>query len=172
MPVITGYNTNVSHAGRKLHVQTEDSGTHRPHLTTHVFIRGGQILATRRTEYGGWPIDGLERGEFIRYLIKLQHGLMISRVRAGKFDQGLELGEHPAAAPFSEAGLELATVRHGLELARAKRARGASESTPEAVGDARVLALTAVAQAQVDPSENLNQIMLADISSALATRAA
>ena len=41
----------MKHRGRVFHIQTEDSGVNRPHLITHLFVDGGRIIKSTRSDY-------------------------------------------------------------------------------------------------------------------------
>jgi hypothetical protein len=95
--MITGYNTDVRHAGRSFHVQTEDKGTSNPYIESLVYV-GGQVLAARRTDYG----DALSRGaadKAITEIMDRQHRTMIAAIQDGEYDaQVLELFGEQATA--------------------------------------------------------------------------
>jgi hypothetical protein len=85
--MVTGFNTDVDHAGRIYHVQTEDKGVDNPIIETLIYL-GGEILASRRSSYA----DLLDRGvgeKEIAERIESQHNRMIlesgggTRPRAG-----------------------------------------------------------------------------------------
>lgn len=83
-PVITGYNTDVSHNSRYFHVQTEDKGSSNPFIESLIYV-GGQVLAAKRTGYA----EVLEEGkgnEAIIAMMDRQHRSMISAIRSGEFD--------------------------------------------------------------------------------------
>ncbi|MDJ0761372.1 MAG: hypothetical protein QNJ97_00165 [Myxococcota bacterium] len=81
---LLGYNTNVRHAGRLFHIQTEDSGVGRPHIITHLFVKG-TILATKKTSYNHLlEEEDLETG--VRNLMKDQHRAMFIELRDGVHD--------------------------------------------------------------------------------------
>ncbi len=48
--VVVGYNHNVKYRGQTYHAQTEDSGSDRAQIVTHLFL-GGNIVASKRTSY-------------------------------------------------------------------------------------------------------------------------
>ena len=48
--VLTGYNTDIEHAGTVYHVQTEDKGRSNPFVESLVYA-SGEILYSRRTPY-------------------------------------------------------------------------------------------------------------------------
>ncbi|MCP4604080.1 MAG: hypothetical protein GY847_26755 [Proteobacteria bacterium] len=82
---LVGYNTNVRHAGKLFHIQTEDSGVGHPHVITHLFTQG-TILATKKTSYAHLlEEENLEAG--IRLLMKDQHKGMFIELRDGVHDQ-------------------------------------------------------------------------------------
>jgi hypothetical protein len=85
MPVmVTGFNTDVEHAGRIYHVQTEDKGVDNPLIETLVY-RGGEILAARRSSYEELRAAGFEESAISRR-IEEQHNAVIADVRAGRFE--------------------------------------------------------------------------------------
>lgn len=95
--MITGYNTDVSHADVVFHVQTEDKGRTVASIESLVYV-GGQILGKRRTSYK----SVLDRGEGKKAIVDLmdrQHRLMIAEIRNGKYDSdvGVETSPPPAA---------------------------------------------------------------------------
>jgi hypothetical protein len=80
-----GFNNNVKHRGRVFHIQTEDSGVARPHITTHLFADGGLILKSCRTDYS----DVLQQPDMVAILrkrMKDQHKAMFIDLREGKLD--------------------------------------------------------------------------------------
>ena len=48
--MITGFNTDIPHAGVTYHVQTEDKGLDTPLILSLVYV-GGAISASKRTNY-------------------------------------------------------------------------------------------------------------------------
>lgn len=82
--MVTGFNTDVQHAGKIYHVQTEDRGLQNPIIETLIYM-GGEILAARRSSYA----DLLDRGpdeKEIAGRIEAQHNRMILDIREGKYD--------------------------------------------------------------------------------------
>lgn len=93
--MITGYNTDVSHQGQVLHVQTEDKGLETAWIESLVYA-GGQILARKRSSYKTLLDQGKGRGA-ISELMDRQHRLVIAEVRRGRFDTKLaSLAPQPA----------------------------------------------------------------------------
>lgn len=93
-----GYNHNIPHRGRLYHVQTEDSGTQKAHIFTHVFY-DGTIIASNRVEYR----DKLESENLDAVIIALMqdsHKSMIRQLRSGSFDDKIVkfIGPHPEAS--------------------------------------------------------------------------
>lgn len=92
--MVTGYNTDVEHAGRIYHVQTEDKGSSNPIIETLVYMRG-EILAARQSRYDDLKAAGFPEAEIAKR-IEAQHNGVIADVRAGKF----EIKQKPR--PFGE----------------------------------------------------------------------
>jgi hypothetical protein len=82
---LLGYNNNVRHKGKVFHIQTEDSGTKYGHITTHLFMDGGQILKSVKTSYAEY-IDSERVTDIVREMMKQQHKAMFIALRDGKFD--------------------------------------------------------------------------------------
>jgi hypothetical protein len=105
--LLPGFNHNVRHAGKLYHVQTEDSGTANPHITTHLFL-GGNVIASERSSYADEVGLG-DLAERVRRMMQAQHKEMLRRVVRGAFDDAvtgrsfqpgeLSLGEGEAAPP-------------------------------------------------------------------------
>jgi hypothetical protein len=85
VPPLLGYNNNVRYLGRTFHIQTEDSGTKYARIMTHLFIDGGHIVKTTRTEYGA-VVGQPDMPETVRRMMKEQHKNMFLALRAGEFD--------------------------------------------------------------------------------------
>jgi len=99
-----GFNNNVRHKGRALHIQTEDSGVKHPHVITHLFADGGRILKSTKTSYAEF-LEEDELPKKVRALMQEQHKAMFIALRAGKFDH--MLGDTPGdVAPVKD---EIAT---------------------------------------------------------------
>jgi hypothetical protein len=82
---LLGYNTNVRHAGKVFHVQTEDSGRDRPHIITHLFTEG-TILATKKQGYAE-VLESPDWEDRVRQLMKDQHKAMFVELRDGDHDE-------------------------------------------------------------------------------------
>ena len=81
---VSGFNHNITHAGRVFHVQTEDSGVNNPNIITHLFV-GGNILASKKTSYAEvLKADNLP--ELVRQLMEDQHKQMLRNVVNGVYD--------------------------------------------------------------------------------------
>jgi len=99
-PPLLGYNNNVRYLGRTFHIQTEDSGTKYARIMTHLFIDGGRIVKTTRTEYGA-VLEQPNMAETLRRMMKEQHKNMFLSLRAGEFDDIIEralIGDAPASS--------------------------------------------------------------------------
>jgi hypothetical protein len=81
---VSGFNHNITHAGRVFHVQTEDSGINNPNIITHLFV-GGNILASKKTSYAELlKAENLQ--ELVRQLMEDQHKQMLRNVVSGVYD--------------------------------------------------------------------------------------
>jgi hypothetical protein len=98
---LLGYNTNVRHAGKLFHIQTEDSGRDHPHIITHLFT-AGTILATKKTPYDQM-LESDEWEDLVRQLMKDQHKSMFVELRDGVHD---EIASQILGEPVGEAAAE------------------------------------------------------------------
>jgi hypothetical protein len=97
-PPLLGYNNNVRYLGRTFHIQTEDSGIKYARIMTHLFIDGGRIVKSTRTEYVA-ALGQPDMAETVRRMMKDQHKSMFLALRAGEFDGLIARvigGEQPA----------------------------------------------------------------------------
>ena len=88
--VLTGYNTDIEHAGTTYHVQTEDKGRSNPIVETLVYARG-EILYSRRTSYREL-VDEKVDNDAIALLMERQHRTIVEAIRRGRL---AELGDTP-----------------------------------------------------------------------------
>lgn len=86
--MITGYNTDVSHATVVFHVQTEDKGLQTAWIESLIYV-GGQILARQRSSYKS-QLDEGGGSRVIADLMDRQHRKMLRDIKLGKFDAKLE----------------------------------------------------------------------------------
>ncbi|MFZ5861604.1 MAG: hypothetical protein ACOYXR_01960 [Nitrospirota bacterium] len=80
--MISGINTDIEHAGKTYHVQTEDGGAQNPVIVTHLFA-GGAILSSQRVSYA----DVLKSGpnpEAVREMMKQQHQTMVKNLTSNQ----------------------------------------------------------------------------------------
>jgi hypothetical protein len=82
---LLGYNNNVPYKGNVYHVQTEDSGSKRPHVITHLFADGGRIVKTKKTSYAHF-VESENLTERVRALMRDQHKGIIISLRVGELD--------------------------------------------------------------------------------------
>lgn len=83
---LVGFNSNVRYRGHTFHIQTEDSGRARPHLTTLLFADGGHIIASHRSEYAallGEP--NWER--VVKKRMQDQHRAVLRELMSGSLDE-------------------------------------------------------------------------------------
>jgi hypothetical protein len=97
--VITGFNTDIEHAGITYHIQTEDKGLKTPLILSLVYV-GGTILASKRTSYQDLIDSGFEQKELAERLQR-QHKLICAAVRAGRIEDLKRLGERGTGARTS-----------------------------------------------------------------------
>lgn len=86
LPPQVGFNNNVKHRGRVFHIQTEDSGVSRPHITTHLFVDGGVVVKSKRTDYSD-DLDEPDLVNLLRKRMKDQHKGMFIALREGLLDR-------------------------------------------------------------------------------------
>ncbi len=82
--MITGFNTDVKHAGKVFHVQTEDKGVNNPKIETLIYV-GGQIIDSVRQDYSEKIKDGYDEA-LITQLMEDQHQRVIRDIKTGKYD--------------------------------------------------------------------------------------
>ncbi len=82
--MITGFNTDVKHAGKIFHVQTEDRGLNNPKIETLIYL-GGQIIDSIKQDYSEKIKDGYNE-ELINQLMEEQHQKVIRDIKIGKYD--------------------------------------------------------------------------------------
>jgi hypothetical protein len=92
--VITGFNTDVKHADRVYHVQTEDRGIANPVIESLVYV-GGEILLSKKSPYRDLVTGDRVDEKALREMMDLQHRRVIEAVRRGRLDKG-KIGEAPA----------------------------------------------------------------------------
>jgi len=118
-PPLLGYNNNVRYKGRTFHIQTEDSGTKYARIVTHLFVDGGRIVKSIRTQYTEF-LRSADMAETVRRMMKEQHKGMFLSLRAGEFDDAISriVGEAdatmtpvpPSLDPNSERSNALASM--------------------------------------------------------------
>jgi hypothetical protein len=91
--VITGFNTDVKHAERVYHVQTEDRGMANPVVESLVYV-GGEILLSKKSPYRDLITGDRVDEKALREMMDLQHRRVIEAVRRGRLDKG-KVGEAP-----------------------------------------------------------------------------
>jgi hypothetical protein len=97
--VITGFNTDVKHAQRVYHVQTEDRGLANPVVESLVYV-GGEILLSKKSPYRDLIRGDRVDEKALREMMDLQHRRMIEAVRRGRLD-----GEQPPDTDWDDETL-------------------------------------------------------------------
>jgi hypothetical protein len=83
--VLTGYNTDIDHAGTVYHVQTEDKGRSNPYVESLVYA-SGEILYSRRTPYHDLVEQGVEP-QAVAAIMERQHRSIVEAIGAGRLQQ-------------------------------------------------------------------------------------
>jgi hypothetical protein len=122
-PPLLGFNNNVRHQGRVFHIQTEDSGTRRARIVTHLFVDGGRIVRTTRTDYSE-HVGREDMVPVLRRLMKEQHKAMFIRLRSGALDDIID----QACGGSAPAG---AAAKRSSEAPAEPAERGSAEPTSQ-----------------------------------------
>ena len=131
-----GYNTNIRHKSKLYHIQTEDSGIGRPYITTHLFVDGGRIIATRKTDYSNFlKEENLE--EIIRNLMMKQHKAMAIALRDCVFDKKESRQDLSVQTPQEEQPAQRFSL-NTLERAAEARVAESAARKPSQRKNARV----------------------------------
>lgn len=78
-----GFNTNVPYKDMLFHIQTEDSGTQNPVITTLLYNQGA-IIASKKTSYS--HLVGSEDWKAkVLQMMKAQHQGMVKDLMAGRY---------------------------------------------------------------------------------------
>jgi len=82
--MIPGFNHNVRYKGVLYHVQTEDSGSDNPVVTTLLY-QAGTILHSKRTSYAD-IVSSEKMDDVVREIMREQHKMMLLDLKNGVFD--------------------------------------------------------------------------------------
>jgi hypothetical protein len=104
-----GFNHNARRGDQVVHVQTEDAGPRRAHVTTHLFVAGGRIAATKRTSYAEL-LGGAGLRERVRELMRRQHRAMLAEVYRGEHDASLPAPPAAVSPPPSSGVVPTASA--------------------------------------------------------------
>ncbi len=83
--MITGFNTDIKHAERVFHIQTEDRGLGNPVVESLVYV-GGEILLSKKSPYKEHIKGDRVDEKVVRQIMDLQHRRIIEAIRRGRFD--------------------------------------------------------------------------------------
>jgi len=81
----SGFNTDVSHRDRVLHIQTEDRGPIHPVIDTTVY-QNGHVLFRKTLSYAEFAASSAFTVEWLRGRVAEHHRTVIEDLRAGLFD--------------------------------------------------------------------------------------
>jgi len=139
-PTLTGFNNNVRYRGMRFHIQTEDSGVTRPHITTHLFADGGHVIKSLRTDYAQY-VDHPERVSLVQRLMREQHRAMALELRDGKLDATIDRFGPPApeAEESEPAPTTQLSARPPAPLASGERGLVSAPGAPASVAAAPVV---------------------------------
>lgn len=84
--MLTGFNTDIKHAERVYHVQTEDRGPSNPVVESLVYV-GGEILLSKKSPYAEHVHGDRIDEKAVRELMDLQHRKILEAIRRGRLDQ-------------------------------------------------------------------------------------
>jgi hypothetical protein len=112
--VITGFNTDIKHAERVFHVQTEDRGLGNPVVESLVYV-GGEILLSKRSSYKEQISESRVDEKIVKEMMDLQHRRIIEAIRRGRFD-GVKPGD---PAPVEEPPAAAVTISPAAAAAAA-----------------------------------------------------
>lgn len=93
--VLTGYNTDIDHAGTVYHVQTEDKGRSNPYVESLVYA-SGEILYSRRTPYHDLVEQGVEP-QAVAAIMERQHRSIVEAIGAGRLETLMSRDEEVAS---------------------------------------------------------------------------
>ena len=153
-------------------MQTEDSGVSRPHIVTHLFVDGGRIIKSTRTDYSE-HLGRADMSTLVRRMMKEQHKAMFIALRDGQLNDTIvqvlgPLPDEAAREPRASKAPPLPS----------RRRTGPSPTLPEIVGGEP----TPVPEPSVKkpsstpapvprrPAPTLTELMLADLESARSRR--
>lgn len=86
--MISGYNHNIKYKDEIFHIQTENSGSKNPIISTLLYHKG-IILASKKTNYSDF-ISSENLDEVVVDLMQQQHKSMIRELFKGEFDNKIE----------------------------------------------------------------------------------
>jgi hypothetical protein len=126
--VLTGFNTDIEHAGRVYHVQTEDKGSSNPYIESLVYSQG-EILYSRRTPYHELIAKGIDP-KTVANLMERQHRTIAEAIRRGMLNKlagGVEIPDVDdatlASEPVEEPGEERTLDQVILDYLQAQKQR-------------------------------------------------
>ena len=82
--MITGFNTDIQHAGVTYHVQTEDKGLETPLILSLVYV-GGAIIASKRSRYEDLIESGFDE-QALTERLQRQHKLICAAIKSGRVE--------------------------------------------------------------------------------------
>ena len=120
--MVGGFNHNFSYKGQTYHVQTEDSGVPKAHITTLLY-QAGSIIARETTDYTSICVEA-DLASRVEQLMKEQHRAMLKGLKDGVFDAKI--------AQLNASSGVAADIDNVADVEVPKTA--AAEATPESSG--------------------------------------
>jgi len=108
----SGFNTDISHRDRVLHIQTEDRGPSRPVIDTAVY-QNGRVLLRKSLGYGEFTASADFTAEWLRGRVAEHHRSVIEDLRAGLFDREIADAIEQAG---SDSGVRVQLLNPGAWL--------------------------------------------------------
>jgi hypothetical protein len=171
---IMGLNSNITIGGQELHIQTEDLGSHRHAIVTHVFANGGTVVDTARFDYGE-HLDKASLSQKLTKALKAQHGQMIRKLQSSAEQQApanesqltitqeIDIEDGSGAVPTAEISSKEITKLHCIKP-------GAKPETVSHTGGPPPLPFAAKAPAAVQISSGTGPMEIAKIPAAPAEK--
>lgn len=153
---VMGLNSNITVGGLPFHVQTEDLGSKKAQIVTHVFADGGRVVKVARVDYS----KHLERPNLRAALpkaMKAHHSLVARKLQIGELDSVcalVTLGAPSEAAQGREPeGVRTRSIPEAAPISCVRASQKAVEAEPRSSAP-----VPARAAHSIPPSRIRNQL--------------
>lgn len=147
--MITGYNTDVEHAGVVYHVQTEDKGLETPLLLSLVYS-GGAILASKRSSYQDLIAAGFDE-KVLAERLQRQHRLICAAINAGRIDELKKMASQSRTGPLKMPPVTASPVSPDPAIEPQPQSQLHPEIEPPALNEPQVERIEPAAPLEVEP---------------------